>query len=276
MNGTFYRPREAVWPQRSPRRAAAARRLLAWVLAGAGAAAVVAGAALLIRLHPRFQVKRVVLDGVPEPRRAEVEALTDGWIGRPLLWADLDGAVGTLSEKPWVERVAARRVVPDTVVVTLAARPPVALALRGGAPWLVDRAGTWLGPLTPGAQAEDFVVIDPSGADAGASGRPAEDVGAARGAAFVEGLRTSDPELLARVSEVLVQRDGFTVVDRVARVSLRFGPNDLESGQARARWRALLALVPTLEKRALMTRHADLRFDSRIVLKAPAAPSGKT
>ena len=273
MTGGFYRPREAVWPPRPPRRATAGRKLAAaglWTLA---CALLALGGGLVVRFHPRFHVKRVVLSGVPEPRRAEVERLTDAWIGAPLLSVDLGAAVADLSRRPWVERAAARRVVPDTVVVSLAARPPVAAARRAGELWLVDRSGTWLGPLAPAVAAEDFVVIDPSGTGEGAE---AEAAGAARGAAFVARLGEDDPELLARVSEVIVSRDGFVVVDKLSRTSLAFGSEALEPGQTQARWRAFLALVPELERHALLTRTVDLRFESRIVLRAPAGPSGKT
>ena len=57
---------------------------------------------LLLRTHPRFVVNRVVLEGVPEARRSEAEELTDGWIGRPLLFLDLDEPVAELSKRSWV------------------------------------------------------------------------------------------------------------------------------------------------------------------------------
>lgn len=234
----------------------------------------VAGAAvfsvyLTLRLHPRFAVNRVVLEGVPESRRAEAEELTDGWIGKPLLFADIAGPVTALSGRSWVASASARRVVPDTISVRIVARPPVALARKGDEIWTVDRAGSWLGPYTGRAvgRDDDFVVIDPG---------VVED-GVARGAAFLETLRNEDPALLARVSELLVRLDGFRLVDCVARVPLLFAPDANEPGRAAPIWRAYLALRPELERHALTTTEVDLRFADRIVLKAPSdGGRGKT
>jgi cell division protein FtsQ len=227
------------------------------------------GVYLTLRLHPRFAVNRVVLEGIPESRRAEAEELTDGWIGKPLLFADIAGPVTALSGRPWVASASARRVVPDTVVVRIVARPPVALARKGGEIWTVDRSGVWLGPYAGRGvgRDDDFVVIDP--------GETPD--GVARGAAFLETLRTEDPELLARVSELGVNPDGFRLVDRVARATLLFAPDADEPGRAAPIWRAFLALRPELERHALTTAEVDLRFADRIVLKAPAdSERGKT
>ncbi len=271
MTQGYYRPGGAVWPPRPTRRGPAARRLLVGASVLVLLAACGAAAATALRLHPRVLVRRVVLEGVPEPRRAEVEAVTDPWIGRPLLSVDLDAAVAALSSRPWVERAAARRVVPDTIAVRLAARPAVAVARRGDELWAVDAEGGFLGPLKEEARAEDFVVIDPSGAGD-------ERAGTARGTAFVTRLKADDPDLLGRLSEVVVTRDGIAVIDKIARLRLLFGPEALEPRTGSLRWRALLALLPEIERHGLLRREVDLRFRDRIVLKAPASEGerGKT
>lgn len=227
---------------------------------------------LLLRTHPRFAVNRVVLEGVPEARRAEVEELTDGWIGGPLLFLDLDRPVAELSKRSWVAAASARRIVPDTIAVRVVARPPVALvarADRGGELWTIDRGGSFTGPYTGRAlsPSDDFVVL--SGAtDAEAL---------AKGAAFLETLRAEDPALLARVSDVTLVREGFAVTDRIAKARLLFGPEAVEPGRAAPLWRAFLALRAELERNALPLAEADLRFAGRIVLKAPGEPGrGKT
>ncbi|MEO6325429.1 MAG: FtsQ-type POTRA domain-containing protein [Thermoanaerobaculia bacterium] len=294
MSATFYRPSTTRTP-RSPRKRASARSAIALVVFVFIAGGSVAAAALTLRMNARFSVLRVVLDGVPEARRAEAEELTDGWIGKPLLFVDLDTPIARLATRPWVERVSARRVVPDTVTVQVTARRPVALARKDGVLWTVDRAGTWLGPYAGRAVsgADDFVVIDasasaagvkssklPEGQDAaGANGRSVAsetcDAGVARGAAFIARLREDDPPLLARLSELEVEPDGFRAVDNVAHMRLRFGPEALSAGSTAAIWRAFLALIPELERHSLLGHEADLRFADRIVLKAPAHDAGR-
>ena len=270
MPETFYRP--PVPAARPARRLAAGIRTAAMGagLAGAGVVAVVA-LLLCLRFHPRFTVTRVVLEGVPETRRAEAEAATDRCIGQPLLFVDLDGPVSALSAAPWVERATARRVVPGTIQITVTARPPVALARKGDELWAIDAAGTLLGPHAGKglAATADWVLIDATGGEPKAL---------SRGAAFVVRLREDDPELFARLSEVSVEGDSFAVVDREIRTRLLFGPDALKPGRASALWRVYIGLCPELERHALLRSEADLRFNDRIILKAPASDAvrGKT
>ena len=161
---------------------------------------------------------------------------------------------------------------PDTIAVRVVARPPVALVARadkGGELWTIDRGGSFIGPYAGRAlsKSDDFVVL--SGASDAAA--------LARGAAFLEVLRAEDPELLARVSGVVLEPEGFAVTDRVARACLLFGPDAAEPRKAAPLWRAFLALRPELDRHALPATEADLRFAGRIVLKAPRdSGRGKT
>jgi cell division septal protein FtsQ len=268
VTGTFYRP-GTIRPPRPSRRRGTIRRvvlgvLLVVLLGGSGAAAWAT-----VHRHPRFLVRRVVLTGVPEPHRNEVESLSDPWIGRPLLSVDLDEAIASLSSRPWVARVSARRVVPDTISVQVEARSPVALARRGDELWTVDQDGLWLTAHTGGAGAPRFVVLDSSGA-------PSPEEGVVRGARLLARLGAEDPELLARISEVEVLAAGFAVVDAPARLRLRLGDDALVPGPAFARWRAFLALAPELTRLGLLPREVDLRFENRIVLKAPGTEGPRT
>jgi hypothetical protein len=267
---SFYRPPSSRTVR--PTRRRPGRRLLVPALTLLLLAALGLGGLVALRTHPRFAVTRVVLEGVPEARRAEAEELTDGWIGRPALFVDLQGPVAELSKRSWVASASARRIVPGTIAVVVVARPPVALAVRedrGGELWTVDRTGSFIGPYGGRAlgREDDFVVLT------GASDEAAR----ARGAAFLDVLRTEDADLLARASEVAVVPEGFAVTDRVASCRLLFGPDAAAPGRASPIWRAYLALLPELERNALPTSDADLRFAGRIVLKAPGDPGrGKT
>ncbi|MDX9734823.1 MAG: FtsQ-type POTRA domain-containing protein [Thermoanaerobaculia bacterium] len=268
MSGAFYRP-GTIRPPRAPRRGRPTRRLvlglaLLLLLVGGAAAAWAA-----VHKHPKFLVTRVVLTGVPEPHRNEVEAISDPWIGRPLFSVDLEAAIADLSARPWVARAAARRVVPDTVALQVEPRAPVALARRDGELWTVDQKGLWLAAFSGGAGAPRYVVLDPSG---GAS----PDEAVARGARLLARLAAEDPELHARVSEIVVLPDGFAVVDAPARLKLLLGDDALAPGRAFARWRAFLALAPELSRHGLLPREVDLRFENRIVLKAPGPEAARS
>lgn len=273
---SFYRPPASRTIR--PGRRRPGRRLLVPGLAALLSAAFALLGLLVLRTHPLFAVNRVVLEGVSEARRAEVEDLTDGWIGSPLLFLDLGQPVAELSKRSWVAAASARRIVPDTIAVRVAARPPVALvarADRGGELWTIDRGGGFTGPYAGRAlsKSDDFVVLS------GASGAAA----LAKGAAFLAALRADAPDLLARVSDVALVPQGFAVTDRVAKARLLFGPDAAEParpgepGKAVPLWRAFLALRPELDRYALPLAEADLRFSGRIVLTAPGdAGRGKT
>ena len=161
--------------------------------------------------------------------------------------------------------------VPGTIHISVSARPPIALARNGGELWAVDAAGTLLGPHGGKglAAADDWVVID-----AEAGGPRA----LARGAGFVNRIREDDPQLFIRLSEVAVVGDSFTVIDRESRTRLQFGPDALTPGRASALWRVYLGLRPELDRHSLLRSEADLRFNDRIILKAPASDAvrGKT
>jgi hypothetical protein len=259
---SFYRPPSSRTVR--PTRRRPGRRLLVPALSILLLAALSLCGVVVLKTHRRFAVTRVVLEGVPEARRAEAEELTDGWIGHPTLFVDLDGPVAELSKRSWVAAASARRVIPGTIAVVVVARPPVALTLRedrGGELWTVDRTGSFIGPYAGRAldREDDFVVL------AGAEDAEAR----ARGAAFLDVLRAEDPDLFARVSDVSIVPEGVVVTDRVASCRLLFGPDAAEPGRAAPVWRAYLALLPELERSALPTADADLRFAGRIVLKAP-------
>ena len=261
---SFYRPPSSRTVR--PMRRRSGRRLLVPAVSALLLLALALSGLVVLRTHPRFSVTRVVLEGVPDSRRAEAEELTDGWIGRPTLFVDLEGPVAELSKRSWVAGVSARRIVPGTIAIAVLARPPVALAIRadkGGELWTVDRTGSFIGPYGGRAlgKGDDFPLL--AAPDAAAF---------ARGAAFLDTLRTEDPDLLARASDVAVVPEGFAVTDRVAKSHLLFGPDAAEPGRAAPIWRAYLALLPELERGALPTTDADLRFAGRIVLKTPGDP----
>lgn len=270
-SGSFYRPPGPVAARPASETERARRTFL--LLGGALLAAAAAGGVLLVlRLHPRFVVTRVVLEGVPEARRTAAEEVTDRWIGEPLLFVDLASGLRSLGAQRWVASATARRLVPDTVVVTIAARPPVALVRVDGVLHAVDVSGTLLGPWSArSAPGDDLVVLDPAPA-------PGDARALARAAGFVARLAVEDPALYDRLSEVEVHPDGLAVVDRAARVRLLFGADAAEPGRAAGRWRAFLSLRPELERHSLARTEADLRFADRIILNAlpPEAERGKT
>jgi hypothetical protein len=269
MGTAFYRPPVQKGP-RDTTRSRAVRAALSLGTALAVLAGLAGGAAALLRVHPRFAVVRVVLDGIPEAHRQDVEKLTDAWIGKPLLFADLDAPMRELGKRTWVVRASARRVVPDTIEVNVVSNPPVALARCEQGLCTVDAEGNLLGPWAGRAvsRKDDFVLIDILEDAAGTA--ELRTAALARGAALGERLRVEDPALLSRASEVVVLAGGFALVDRTARVRLLLPMDAAAPGRTAPVWRVFLALLPELQRQGLEPEEADLRFADQIVLKKPA------
>ncbi len=262
MTGT-HRSVDTPWPPQA-RRTPRGRRVAGLISLLLFFSASAYGVFYLFHDHPRFAVARVVMEGVPPAKQAETEAVSDTWIGQPLLFVDIEGATAGFAAKPWVESVTIRRVLPDTLLLRIKPKAPMALALRAGELWTIDRWGNWLSPHggRPASRVEDFAIID--------AGPESKSADVALGASFVSRIQEDDPALYARISEVEVLSDGFGVVDRVAKIRILFGRNALAANEAAAAWRALLAVKPELDRHALTRGDVDLRFSGRIVLRAPA------
>lgn len=87
----------------------------------------------------RFRELRIV--GNDRASSPALRHLADLPVGAPLLLLDLDDAVAGARRHPWVKSATARRVFPDTVVLTIEERQPQALLLLD-ALYLVDETGT--------------------------------------------------------------------------------------------------------------------------------------
>ena len=221
------------------RRRAGRRALLPGLVVLTLAVAALLGV-LVLKHHTRFAVTRVVLQGVPEARRSEAEELTDGFLGQPLLFVDLDAAVAELARRPWVERLrrgaSSRR--RSSSPSTRGRRWPSRGAADGL--WTVDRNGNALGPYAGRAVSARRRLRDPRG------GRRAHPRRRPRSSAPC-GPRTRRS---SRVSPTSPSPTAASLVtDRVARVRLLFACDAGEPGRiaaAAASWRAALALLPQL------------------------------
>ncbi|MDW8339157.1 MAG: FtsQ-type POTRA domain-containing protein, partial [Thermoleophilia bacterium] len=131
-----------------PREAGARPALAAVVPSGrsllVGVALVVGaiGAYWVALTSPLFAVERVRVRG-PAPERVvrEVERATAHLVGTSLLAIDAEAVERSLRALPSVAGVSVDRAFPTTLVVTVAAERPVAVARRGLSAWLVAGSG---------------------------------------------------------------------------------------------------------------------------------------
>lgn len=141
---------------------------IAAFLAWGGPARVQAGLALETAAAG-FEIHHVEIIGAREvPRLAVYETVLSG-VSNPLLGTDIAAIRTRLLDHPWVADASVSRRLPDTLVVRLSERTPVALWQHGGRFHLIDAGGRVLAsdrlerfarlPLVVGAGA-NFAVAD--------------------------------------------------------------------------------------------------------------------
>ena len=149
---TPLRPRR----RRSRRRGSSRRRLLVAL----AVTAVLAGLVGWVLLgSPLLAVRSVQVDGEDGLPERQVVATAGITAGTPLIRVDTEAAAARVAALPQVASVEVTRGWPNTVVVTLAERVPVAVVTDGGSRQLVDAGGVVFDTIT-GAAPDGVVPLD--------------------------------------------------------------------------------------------------------------------
>lgn len=217
--------------------------------------AVVIGAIVTYRhtqSDARFAIKRVEVTGAVHTQRAAIDALTRQYAGLNLFRLDIDRVRRDLTALDWVSRIEIEKSLPDTLRIRIVERTPAALIAQDGVLRYVDENGAAFADLSPSIGDSDLPLI------VAASG---DDV--VRGVDLMRRLRTSDPAVYARISEVRpLLPHGFALFDRGLGATIYADDYDLS-----AKYRDLYAIVDAEKYRRGDVQYADLRFDGRIVLR---------
>lgn len=229
-----------------------------------------AGGGTLTRLQQEgLALRRISVEGARRVAPAEIAAAAGVRAGTPLLDVDVAAVETRLAEHPWIARARAVRLPPEQLLISVAERVPLAIAVAGhGDGWLVDASGTAFAragaadvgrlPLLRGEQALRVGEADPALAE-----------GVALALALSRrGFRTSAEIALARQGDP----DGLAL--RLAGTAPRIVLGSGELDGKLERLRALLAAgLPQTEAAS----DIDLRFADRAVLRSfpPSATAGK-
>ena len=206
----------------------------------------------------RFAVKTVEVAGAIHTTRAEIDAVTARYAGANLFRIDIERVQRDLRALPWVRRIDIEKKLPDTLIVRIVERTPVALALNGATPYYVDEEGIPFAPLSPGAGDPDLPLI---------TSATLSDL--ARAAEVILDLRVRDPQLYSRLSEIRpISPAGFAFFDRDLGAVVYANRHDIS-----AKFRNLYAVVEAEKYPRGALQYADLRFNDRIVIK-PTRDSG--
>jgi cell division protein FtsQ len=262
----FFRPADVARLRRNQRRIQLQR-----FASAAGKIAVAGGIVIGLLLayrhtqgDARFAVKGIEIVGATHTPRAAIDAITKQYIGANLFRIDIARLQADLRRLGWVKRIEAEKKLPDTLRIRIVEREAVALTASGERIAYVDEDGVAFAELSPSVGDSDLPLIT------NAAGSEL-----ARCVVLLRELRTRDPQIYSRISEVRpVAPNGFALFDRELGAFVYAADGDLS-----ARWRDLYAVARAEHLGMHDIEYADLRFAGRIVVKpvhaaalAPVAP----
>ena len=88
-----------------------------------------------------FQVDEVMVSGRRETPRDDLIAALNVARGAPILGVNIDDAKARVEKLPWIKAATVERMLPDTLLVSIVEREPLALWQKDGALHLIDADG---------------------------------------------------------------------------------------------------------------------------------------
>ncbi len=262
-DGPFFRPPRLSRAKREKR--SGLRRAAIFIQVGAAVCAALVGAYLLTErfaIPNRFRIASIEVKGNKFLSEGEVREMLGPAMGGNLMGADLEALRANLAASPWVGGAIVRRKLPDTLLVDVTERFPIALAETDQL-YVMDSSGELIDLLGPRTAGFDLPIIRGLG---GVSVEVRRDR-ARRANTLLEDLG----DLSSEVSEISVDRSGDLMV------VLRGDGSVLKLAEPPYRKRVLsfLALRQKLKERCPDAEYFDLRFKDRIYAK-PASRDEKS
>jgi cell division protein FtsQ len=116
------------------------RRRIAW-LAAASSLVLVLGFVAAAVYSPLLSLKTIRVEGASRVSSASVRAAVDGQLGRPLALVDFDAITRSLAKFPLIRSFVTETVPPDTLIIRIAERAPIATLATASGYSVVDPAG---------------------------------------------------------------------------------------------------------------------------------------
>ena len=135
----------------------ARNRRVGWLTAGG--VVVLLGAMLLIAVYsPLLSLRTITIEGTSRIDPAQIQDAVDGQLGTPLALLDFGTITDELGEFPLIRSYVTETIPPDTLVIHVVEREPVAV-IKNGESWdLVDPAGIVI--QSSAEQPADLPLID--------------------------------------------------------------------------------------------------------------------
>lgn len=250
----FFRPADVGRLRRNQRQIQIGRLLV--VLRNAFFVVVVAAVGVIAYRHvhrgERFAVRQIEVGGAKHTPRAALDGVTRRYVGANLFDLDISRVQNDLRGVSWIRGVNIEKKLPDTLRINIVERTAVALVQRGDRFVYVDEQGVEFAELSPRVGDEDLPLI------ADAAGEEL-----ARSVGLLRELRTRDPQVYSRISEVRpIAPRGFALFDRELAAVVYANAEDVSP-----KWRSLYAVIRAENLGRASIEYADLRFADRIVVK---------
>ncbi len=219
--------------------------------------AMAAWAWWLTQSNARFAVRAVEVVGARHTPTSQLEQLTNNYIGANLFKIDIASVQKELGALPWVSRIEIEKRLPDTLRITIVERVPTALLQTSRGIEYVDQTGLPFASLSARSGDPDLpLIVEASGPEL------------QRCVVMLQALRTQDPVLYSRVSEVRpIAPRGFALFDRELAATVYVNAEDLAT-----KWRDLYSIAAAENYTRASIDYADLRFSDRIVVRPFRSP----
>lgn len=256
--GKYLRPGRGAVRRSKTRRKRGFLLIAALVTIVIGAAAALTYFSFQVMTAPgQFTPRQLVIKGAIFADAAVIRERVNESIGQNMLVADLDRVTEKVNSLPWIEKVSARKIIPDTLELTVIEQRPVAFAIEEGVVLLVDEQGSVIAPLTPELPFTDLPLI--TGLEE-LDGELRQNQ-LARGAGIIVALSR-----LAVWNERLLEVDvsapgNETVLLKNALAPVVTGPDNVENGLAR-----YYLIEASLRERYDAVKYIDVRFEDQVVV----------
>lgn len=217
-----------------------------------------------------LRVNDIRVSGLTRLDPSDIEALISGVRRASIFTVRLDDVRARLLESPWIEDAGVRRVLPETIELTVVERVPIGVARFPSGLFLIDGSGAIIDRFGPRYADVNLPIVD--GFEV--MPRPGIRVEPARAHLATRLLRAlgEHPDLLRRLSQVDVSDDHNAVA------MLEGDPALLHLGHERfaQRLQAYLDMAPALRERVQAIDYIDLRFEQRVYLRPVMAKANPT
>ncbi|HEV7920613.1 MAG TPA: FtsQ-type POTRA domain-containing protein, partial [Thermoanaerobaculia bacterium] len=226
----FFRPTDVAGLRRNQRQIQIARLLV--VLRNAVFVLIIAAVGVVVYRHihrgERFAVRQIEVGGAKHTPRAALEAVTRRYVGANLFDLDISRVQNDLRGVSWIRGVNIEKKLPGTLRINIVERSAVALVQRGDRLVYVDEQGIEFAELSPRVGDEDLPLIAEAGGEE-----------LARSVALLRDLRTRDPQVYSRISEVRpIAPRGFALFDRELAAVVYANAEDVSP-----KWRSLYGVI---------------------------------